>query len=274
MKKRRTDTLPIITIEDNFDNETAVLEYQKTKDKELLQKIVIQNLPLVIKMSEKYWFPSRISRNELFSEGSIGLIEAIQTYVEGDTKFSTYATNMITYAMLDCASEWYGEGSRYLGSIIMRYRKLAISIFGDNSHIYDENIVDYILGIMLEEGTVNSKSIKEIRLRLISKNIEQLQEEVEYVEDNTFQEENEEKEESKETLFIRLHKDELFEGLSEKRKAIMEYRFGFKDGHPHYQDEVAAIYGVSRQAIQQQEKKAMAKIIKKAMEIKGKENEE
>lgn len=272
MKKRRTDTLPIIEVEDNFDNEAAVLKYQITKDEELLQKIVIQNLPLVIKIAEKYWFPSKISRNELFSEGSIGLIEAVKTYVEGNTKFSTYATEMITYNMLNCASEWYGEGSRYLGAIIMHYRKLAISIFGDNSSIYDEDVVDYVLGIMLEEGTVNSKSIIEIRSRLLSKKIELVREELESIEDKEYDEEQEEKEESKETLFIRLHKDELFEGLSEKRKTIMEYRYGLKDGHPYFQEEVAAIYGVSRQAIQQQEKKAMDKIRKKAREIMEKEH--
>ena len=272
MKKRKTDTLPIIDVEENFDNETEVLKYQLTEDEELLQRIVMQNLPLVLNMAEKYWFPTKMSRNELVSEGTIGLIEAIKTYEAGENKFSTYATHEIIYKMLDCASRWYGEGSRYLGALIMQYRKLAISIFGETHFMYDEDTVDYVLDLMLQEGTLNSKSVKEIRSRLLSKEIELVREEIKSIEDTEYQEEMESQEESEETLFIRLHKDELFEGLTEKRKMIMEYRYGFRGGHPHYQEEIAKILGISRQAVQEYEKKAMTKIKKNLMKIEGSNN--
>ena len=172
--------------EENFNNEKAIEEYRelkreydKTKDEiieekksEVKGKIFYNNFPLVVKIARKYEFPSGISIHDLLSFGSIGLLNAIDTYrVNQNTKFSTYANSCINNEITKEMFEWYGEGSYHYGKTIAIYRKIAISIFGGTGSIYDEEIVDYVLGIMkdmVKKKLIQAFDIVEIRSRIIS----------------------------------------------------------------------------------------------------------
>lgn len=248
--------------DEKFNNEEAIREYQRTGNKELRNKIVEQNLPLIIEKAAKYYHPIQLELDDLIDSTVIILIKAIDYFnPEGGNKFSTYAGRAIHNALSNCVSNWYGEGINGYGNPIRKYRMVAVSIFGNKADIYNEDVVDYVLSIMVEDNLLDGASLKEIRSRLLSKKIEDLDEEELDIIENIECEVNEEQDNG---YFISKHKEDLFKLLTETERKIIEYECGFVDGIPHKQIEVAKILGVSRQSVNQHEKKAIEKMKRKA----------
>ena len=78
-------------------------EYQKTKDEKIKEKLVNDNIKLVISMTKRFYNRSD-GCEDLFQVGMIGLIKAIENFnTSYDLKFSTYAVPLII-----------GEMKRYL----------------------------------------------------------------------------------------------------------------------------------------------------------------
>ena len=78
-------------------------EYQKTKDERIKEKLVNDNIKLVISMTKRFYNRSD-GCDDLFQVGMIGLIKAIENFnTSYDLKFSTYAVPLII-----------GEMKRYL----------------------------------------------------------------------------------------------------------------------------------------------------------------
>jgi len=53
---------------------------------------------------------------------------------------------------------------------------------------------------------------------------------------------------------------EVLRSLAPREREVIELRFGLKDGHPRTLDEVAKVYGITRERIRQIEAKALRKM--------------
>ena len=257
-------------IEDDFDTEKNIIEYHKTKDINLRNKIVINNMSLVLGIAKKYMFPTKIALGDLIAIGTIALINSIENYNPKDNaSFSTYAISSIKNEISIEVNKWYGEGREYYGSLIKIYRSIAISMFNEEE-IYNSEVVDYILEMMLERKLIRPGSIPEVRSRLLSTKLyeidEKTEEKVEFkpIEEALEVVYDDEEEDFGRVEFIRTYKDELYSELTDYEKEVMDYYCGFKDGTPHTQAEIGEILKVSRQAIQQQFQKATTKMKVKA----------
>lgn len=78
-------------------------EYEETKDEEKKELLILHNLKLVKYFSSKYTKVDSPGRDEedLFQEGTIGLINAINTYDPESGKFSAYAAFCIRTAIFN-----------------------------------------------------------------------------------------------------------------------------------------------------------------------------
>lgn len=255
-------------VEKDFDNEKNIIEYQKTKDKELRNRIVNNNLLLVLNIAKVYEYPTKMPLGDLIAEGTLALINAIDKYIPNkDVLFSTYATNSIKNEISGKVNEWYGDGNKYYGEIIKKYRSIAISMF-DESKIYNEDIIDYVLDIMLQEELVRPGAIPEVKSRLLSTSLYEIERDNNEIEFKVIEEAEcipyDDGTDFDRIAFIKKYKDLLYSGLTDYEKEVMDYYCGFKDGKAHTQQEIAKIYGISHQAVQQQFKKAVTKMRGKA----------
>ena len=236
-----------VELDEYFNNEEAIAKYQQTKDLELRNKIVEQNLPLVVRLAYEYSYPSNVNQRELIDEGSIALMRAIDCYKVGEVKFSTYAAHSIIGALLNYINKCYGEGSIYYGNLIKRYKKMAFEILGDSADVYSEEIVDYILGILVEEKEIPEKAVIGVKARLLSKSMYDIEdvENIEY-----------EEEELDHTQFINEHKEEMFNRLTDEKKEIIISRY-IKNMDL---EEVAKEKGVTLYHVYTRDKKALKKM--------------
>lgn len=258
-------------VEKDFDNEKNIIEYQKTKDKELRNRIVNNNLLLVLNIAKVYEYPTKMPLGDLIAEGTLALINAIDKYIPNkDVLFSTYATNSIKNEISGKVNEWYGDGNKYYGEIIKKYRSIAISMF-DESKIYNEDIIDYVLDIMLQKELLRPGAIPEVKSRLLSTSLYEIERDNNEIEFKVIEEAEcipyDDGTDFDRIVFIKKYKDLLYSGLTDYEKEVMDYYCGFKDGKAHTQPEIAEIYGISHQAVQQQFKKATTKMKNKAMHL-------
>ena len=142
-------------IDKNFNNEEAIKKYKETKDKELKNEIILNNIPLVLKIAKNYIIPSQLPIDDIISCGNIGLMNAIETYdIDCNTKFSTYAYNRITGDILNYITKEYGNGSRYFGFFIMKCRQYILKLYGDKNYEPDYQNLNEVLDIMIETWQV------------------------------------------------------------------------------------------------------------------------
>lgn len=72
-------------------NEKLVSLFQETKNNKLIEQIIKQNRKLVYYVMKRYAV-DEVDKEDLFQEGSIGLLKAVDKYdISIDCKFSTYA---------------------------------------------------------------------------------------------------------------------------------------------------------------------------------------
>lgn len=103
------------------------LEYRKDKDLSLRNEIVEANLRLVAKVASQYSKRLHVSRGELFQEGSMGLIKAVEDFdPDKNVAFSTLATTYIKNSIFHYLSNdarMIKSGSHDLS----KYRKIAMA---------------------------------------------------------------------------------------------------------------------------------------------------
>ena len=251
-----------------FNNERKIAyynklktEYEVTKNEKVKEKIkrvkkelVLNNLFLVIHMARDIDHPEEMSVYDLISIGTIALIRSVDRYrLHEDVKFSTYvATSVIKEAYKEI-DKWYGENSQNYGAPIREFIYRAKSKY-DEDEIYTEEIVNLIVDKMVEEG-LRPGTAPEVKSRLLSHHVED-----EELEQLGYYEIDYEK--LDEIYFIQKHKEELFSVLLPSEREVIEFAFGFKDGIPHEQTELADIQGISHQAVNQKYVRAIKKMQK------------
>ena len=252
-------------IDENFNNEEAIKKYKKTRDNELREKIILNNMPLVLKIAKGYIVPSKLPVDDIISCGNIGLMNSIETYdIDGDTKFSTYAYNMITGDILNYITTEYGNGSRRFGFFIMKCRQYLHKLYGDKNYELDYQTLNEVLDKMIEDGVIEEFHKPMLIMGLTSMHpFNEITKEIEDIEW-----EEPEREVSLEHEYINSHLDYLLNGLTDEEKELVLYRYGFIDGKTYSLRKIAKMKGITHQAISLRNEKVLLKLKKKVKIIK------
>src|SRR5690348_17379434 len=135
------------------DSKALWLEYRRTKDKALRDRLIVNYSPLVKYVAGRLGsgLPAHVDESDLVSYGLLGLISAIERYdPERDIKFETYAMARIKGAIIDelRALDWVPRSVRSRAREIERAITELESKLGTTPT--DEQIAGKI-GITVEE---------------------------------------------------------------------------------------------------------------------------
>lgn len=123
---------------------------------------VTDNLGLARKIAYSYSKYKRDMYDDLYQEACVGLIEADKTYIEGQTQFSTHATNVMNFKIMYYLenNNTPGVTSRSAGKVAMQIRKKGIENNSVESIAKELNIskqrIVAVLQIMKNKASLDS----------------------------------------------------------------------------------------------------------------------
>ena len=234
-----------------------------------IDELVVSNINLVKKIVsstfKNYKF-SNFEFDDLIQEGCISLYKVILNYDENKKfKFSTYAYSIIKNDLINIyfknvnivsSSRNSIEKAKKIHSFIINYNK-------ENKKDPTVNEIARSLGMSVDSiQSLYNLGLSETRLEKLVFNYETDDtEELKYFLVNNDNVENE--------VINNLFKKEIMNminELDEKNKYLILYRYGFIDGTCHTFEEIAKQEGLSRQAVEQKEKRLFAKCKKLCLE--------
>ena len=262
------------------NNNTDIIEdikkYRETKDRDLLNKIITDNMGLVnyIYAREGY-YSLGLDKNELIQSGLIALMVAINTFdFDNGASFGTYAYRCIDNKMARCAlvcSNLHTRDSELF---------YIINDLESNDIFYDkQDIVDEIINIVnCDEGLSDKYNSRRLELRLLLEKYRDSLEEIfesddDYCNDghirSVFSEHESDSFDEYSSYYDELEDKEvrkLFDSIFEELKpsevyALKEY-FGWDDYNPKTYEEIGDEMNMSRQAVCSKNARTLKKIMK------------
>ncbi len=243
------------------EQEQALFARYEQGDERAKDEIIFHNLRLVVSIAKTY-IGKGLDFLDLIQEGNIGLGKAVKkfNYKKG-FKFSTYATWWIKHAI-----------SRAIASSSKAIR-MPIYMKDISSKVY-KFINNYVQAHSGENPSVST----------IAKSLNISEDKVNYVlnvpdvlslnfiigldydlEDNELQELIEDKSslDFEDDIFLREFRKAFYEvsNLTDKERKVIELRFGLADGGEGMKlEEIGKVFGITREAVRQIEKKALSKL--------------
>ncbi len=219
------------------------------------KKLILSNLRLVVKLAKQY-ANQGVGLLDLIQEGNIGLIEAVERFDESKGyKFSTYATWWIKQK-IRLALVNQGETVRvppHTYDIVRKIKNLKRKEKEEGKgHLTREEIADKL---DLSVETVKRAERAEKSTVSLDKPLGDESNEVlgDFIESDNYAPPD------KEALRTLLNED-LESGLSrlsERKRKIMELRFGLDDQEPLTLAEIGERFGISRERVRQIESEAL-----------------
>jgi len=259
--------LPLLTLEEEIE----LARRAQKGDKEASDKMAKSNLKLVVSIA-KHYIGLGVDLLDLVQEGNIGLMTAVQKYnPDLGFRFSTYATHWIRQAITRAVA----NSSRTIRMPVhaveqARINNKAIAILSEElgrTPTFQE-VADYINENKLFNSSTKHITPEQVQLywtyydanSVVSFNIPVGEEEdstlIDFIEDESMSVEDQ----AIQTELRNIINIILNEVLSEKEADIIRKRMGI--GYTDYMtlEQIAILYGVTRERIRQIEEKAIRKL--------------
>ena len=254
--------IPLLTAEDEAKIAEGLKSTDKKKRNKAIEKLINSNIRLVISIAKKY-IGRGLSFLDLIQEGNIGLMRAAERfdYSKG-YKFSTYATwwiqQAISRAIIDKARMI--RLPVHMIELLTRIKRATIELINEKNTAPTKEEIAYKLNITVEklnsaleiaQGTISMETpatCKDDTLKLV----DYIVDESELTPDNKI---------SIDSLSEDVER--ILKILNPKERDVISMRYGlYKDGEKKTLEEIASLYGISRERVRQIETKAIAKLKK------------
>lgn len=242
---------PLLTAEE----EKELFEKAHTGDDQARCSLVERNLGLVVSVAKKY-ITKDFPLEELISEGSFGLMKAVDTFdLERNNKFSTYAVWWIRQSIIRFLHE--SRSIRLPENIIndiSKYKKWLAEI--DHTPTVTETAQHFKITEKKVQDMLDAMQDIVSTNQPVKNGDEGSEDTLEDFipdrESNNFLEDIE-KEEQKQAI------EQILSTLPQREAQILRMRFGF-DGEPKTLEDIGKEFGLSRERIRQLESKALQKM--------------
>ena len=239
-------------------------EIQFAKEKRY-DELVCSNLRLVVHTAKKY-INRGLELDDLIQEGNMGLMKASTKFnPDKGFKFSTYATWWIRQSMVNALSTSSKtiripvHISSKINTLVKATKKLSDDLGRE------PNILELVKETGFTEEMINK--LKKYNISVVSYdkpcNDDSDTQMIDFIKSDLV---------SNDCDSIRRESIEnILNILSDRDKKIMQLRFGFTDGVVHTLDEIASMYGLTKQGVFQIERKSIRRlsISKEADKIAG-----
>ncbi len=256
------------------DEMKKILPKLKKKDKKARERMIKGNLRFVVSIAKRYYRPG-VELCDLIEAGNIGLIAAVNRYdPDRGTKFSTYA------------HDWIKE---YIHRAVLSHTKpIHIPMYVYQKFQKIINAWDKVFKAkgraatskeLADETGFEPKDVKKFLYYIkifsdipsldapIAKGIDvPLKATIAAIDDPT-------PEDAMGIIAVHQQIDELLVSISDREKEVIMLRFGLGATHPHTLHDVGEKLHISRERVRQIQDKALNKLKKAAVKLKGVELE-